>query len=70
MEPERWIDAGDQVVFLFRMTAIGRGSGVEVKRHDAMVWTFRDGMAIRVDYYNDQSQALEAAALPEQELPA
>jgi ketosteroid isomerase-like protein len=40
MDAERWIDAGDQVVFVFQLTARGRGSGVEVKRRDATVWTF------------------------------
>jgi hypothetical protein len=30
MEAERWIDAGDQVVLIFRMTTKGRGSGVEI----------------------------------------
>jgi ketosteroid isomerase-like protein len=65
MEPQRWIDAGDQVVLVLQMTARGRGSGVEVKRRDALVWTIRDGKAFRVDYYNDESQALEAVGLSE-----
>ena len=62
-EPLRWIDAGDQVVFVFELTAKGKGSGVEVKRRDAMIWTIRDGNAVRLDYYNNESQALEAAGL-------
>jgi ketosteroid isomerase-like protein len=60
MEAERWIDAGDRVVLVLQMTATGKGSGVEVKRRDAMVWTLRDGMTTRIDYYNNESQALEA----------
>jgi ketosteroid isomerase-like protein len=67
MEPERWIDAGDKVVFVFQLTAKGKGSGVEVKRRDAMVLTFRDGKWVRVDYYNNAPQALQAAGLSEQE---
>jgi len=63
LEPLRWIDAGDQVVFVFELTAKGKGSGVEVKRRDAMIWTIRDGNAVRLDYYNNESQALEAAGL-------
>ena len=63
MEPERWIDAGDKIVFVFRMTAKGKGSGVEVNRRDAMVSTIRDGKTVRVDYYNNEAQALEAAGL-------
>ena len=65
MEAERWIDAGDKVVFIFRMTAKGKGSGVEVKRRDAMVSTVRDGKTVRVDYYNNEAQALEAVGLRE-----
>jgi ketosteroid isomerase-like protein len=70
MEPERWIDAGDRVVFTFRMTARGKGSGIEVNRRDAMVWTMRDGITVRIDYYNSEAQALEAVGLSEQEAVA
>jgi ketosteroid isomerase-like protein len=63
MQAERWIDAGDKVVFVFQLTARGKGSGVEVKRRDAMVLSIRDGKWARVDYYNNESQALEAAGL-------
>src|SRR5215207_2311318 len=63
MTPERWIDAGDKVVLILLMTATGKGSGVEVTRRDGMVWTMRDGKAVRLDYYNTESQALEAAGV-------
>jgi ketosteroid isomerase-like protein len=63
MEAERWIDAGDQVVLIFRMTAKGRGSGVEMTRQDGMVWAVRDGQVIRIDYYNSEAQTLEAVGL-------
>jgi ketosteroid isomerase-like protein len=65
MEVERLIDAGDRVVSLFRIRAVGAGSGVAVERGDGMVWTFRDGKLARLDYFNDQAQALEAAGLSE-----
>jgi ketosteroid isomerase-like protein len=65
MELERVIDAGDRIVSLFRIHAVGAGSGVPVERGDAMVWTFRDGMLARLDYFNDQGQALEAVGLRE-----
>jgi ketosteroid isomerase-like protein len=70
MEPERWIDAGDKVVLIFQMTAKGKGSGVEVKRRDAIVWTVSDGKAVRLDYYNNEAQALEAVGLSEQDAHA
>ena len=65
MRAERWIDAGDKVVFIFQLTARGKGSGVQIKRRDAMVFTFRDGKWVRVDYYNNEPQALEAVGLEE-----
>ncbi|HEY7633610.1 MAG TPA: nuclear transport factor 2 family protein [Thermoleophilaceae bacterium] len=63
IEPEEYVDAGDKVVFVFRMTAKGRGSGLEVDRHDAMVYEFRDGKVIAVDYYNSREQGLVAAGV-------
>ncbi len=65
MEVERLIDVGERVVSLFRIRAVGAGSGVPVERGDAIVWTFRDGQLLRLDYFNDQSQALEAVGLSE-----
>jgi ketosteroid isomerase-like protein len=65
MELERLVDAGDQVVSLIVMRATGRASGVSVERKDAIVSTFQDGKITRIDYYNDQAQALEAAGLRE-----
>ena len=65
LEPEEFIDAGERVVVLARLSARGRASGVSLERHDGMVWTMRNGMAIRLDYYNSATEALEAAGLRE-----
>jgi ketosteroid isomerase-like protein len=65
MEVERLVDAGDRVVSLFRIRAVGAGSGVPVERGDGIVWTFRDGKLARLDYFNDQGAALEAVGLRE-----
>jgi ketosteroid isomerase-like protein len=70
LELERIVDGGDQVVSLFLMRATGRGSGVSIERRDAMVSTIRNGKVTRVDYYNDQSQALEAVGLSKQDAHA
>ena len=66
METRRWIDAGETVVLVFDIAATGRRSGLELKRRDAMVFAMRDGRCVRLDYYNDEAEALEAAGLPEQ----
>ncbi len=65
IEPGEVIDAGDRVVATFRMTATGRGSGIALKRTDAMVIDLRDGIAVRIDYFNNVPQALEFAGLGE-----
>ncbi len=59
------IRTGDdnQVIALFTMVATGRGSGVELRRADAVVASFRGGKAVKVGYYNDQAQALKAVGL-------
>jgi uncharacterized protein len=66
-EPERFIDAEDQVVVLFRWRGHGKGSGVPLDRvgAQAAVFTMRNGKAIRAEWYIDAAKALEAAGLPE-----
>jgi ketosteroid isomerase-like protein len=53
----------DRTLSLFRIYARGTGSGVELARDDAVIAEFRDGKIVRIAYYNDQAQALEAAGL-------
>ncbi|HMD57856.1 MAG TPA: nuclear transport factor 2 family protein [Solirubrobacteraceae bacterium] len=65
MDPEEFIDAGERVVVVLRMKATGRGSGVAVEREDAIVFELRDGMVVRIDYYNNRPQALKAVGLAE-----
>jgi ketosteroid isomerase-like protein len=65
MELDDVVDAGERVVSLFRIRGVGSGSGVPVERDDAMIWTFKDGRLIRIDYFNDQRRALEAAGDPD-----
>lgn len=55
----------DQVIALFTMVVKGRGSGVELRRADALVASFRGGKAIKLGYHNDQAQALEVVGLAE-----
>ena len=63
VEPEEFIGAGDRVVVVVRMTATGRGSGVTLERHDALVYDLRDRKVVRIDYFNNREQALEAVGL-------
>jgi uncharacterized protein len=61
-----FIDAGERVVVVGRMRAKGKGSGVEVDRSIAAIWTIRGGRVIRWELgYEDRRAAVEAAGLSE-----
>jgi uncharacterized protein len=62
IEPERYLDAGDDVVVI----GMARGtsaSGVEVQWRQGYVWTVREGKAVRFQWFNDPAEALQAAGL-------
>jgi ketosteroid isomerase-like protein len=61
-EPERFVDAGDEVV----VTGVAHGttsSGLEAQWRQGYVWTIRDGRAVRFRWFNDPAEALEAVGL-------
>lgn len=57
---EELIDAGESVVTVVRARGRGRRSGVEVETSSAAVWTIRDGKVVRVEWFSDRDEALEA----------
>jgi uncharacterized protein len=63
VEPQEYIDAGDIVIVVARLTGRGRSSGAGVDRVWAYVWTLRQGKALRMEAYADRREALEAAGL-------
>jgi ketosteroid isomerase-like protein len=65
MLPEEFVDRGDRVVVTVRLGGRGRGSGVEIDARFYDVYTLRDGKIVRMDQFNERSQALEAAGLPQ-----
>jgi len=60
---EELVDAGEQVISVVTRHARGRASGVEVERPFALLWTLRHGRVIRVVWYLDRTEALEAAGV-------
>jgi ketosteroid isomerase-like protein len=64
-EPLRFFEAADKVVVLLHSHGRGRGSGLEMARDAAMVWTAREDRVVSVRFYIDQGEALEAAGLSE-----
>ena len=63
-EPLEYIDAGDRVVVIGWLVGKGRGSGVEVERHTAHVWTVSNGRVVRWELgYTNRHEALKAVGL-------
>jgi len=61
-EYEEFIDAGNQVLSILGQRMRGRTSGVELEWNSyAQLWTIRDGKVIRVQFFANRDEALEAA---------
>jgi ketosteroid isomerase-like protein len=60
---ERILEAGERVVVLGRITMQGRSSGVALQGEGAQIWTLRDGLVARIEWYLTQDEALRAAGL-------
>lgn len=60
--PERYLDAGDQVVVTGRIRAEPRGGGDAVEVPFAHVWEFRDGNAARMQAFTDTATLKAALA--------
>ncbi len=59
---ERVIDTGgEDVVVLGRYTASGGASGIPLEGDHGYVWTIRDGLAVRFQWYQAHREALKAA---------
>jgi uncharacterized protein len=61
--PEEFIDAGDSVVAVYRVRALGRVSGVKLDQRFATVFIVHSGKIGGIQTYRDRRQALEAAGL-------
>jgi ketosteroid isomerase-like protein len=62
IEPERIVDANDDVVVLGTARGTGPG-GVPLERRQGFIWTVEDGRAIRMRWFNDWDETLAAAGL-------
>ena len=65
VEAEEFIDAGDQVIAVARISGRGTISGAMVEQRFFQVYTLRDGRVARMMEYLDRAQALEAVGLRE-----
>jgi ketosteroid isomerase-like protein len=64
-EVERVIDLGDRVLVLERHTARGKRSGASISQQVGTLFTLRDGLIVRWEYYWERAEALEAAGISE-----
>ncbi len=53
-------ESGELIAVFIHLTAVGRGSSVEVDARYAPVWKMRDGLGVRVDAYYERENALAA----------
>jgi uncharacterized protein len=60
LEPQEFIDAGDQIVVTLHQRVRGKGSGAEVVGHIAHVWTMRGEAPFRLTIFRDKESALRA----------
>jgi ketosteroid isomerase-like protein len=60
LEPEEFIEAGDQIVVSLHQWVRGKGSGAEVGGHIAHVWTLRGPDIYRLRIFGDKDRALAA----------
>jgi ketosteroid isomerase-like protein len=68
LEPEEFIDAGDQIVVCLRQRVRGKGSGAEVTGRIAHAWTLRGPEVLRLRIFGDKQTALETLRA-ERDLP-
>ena len=63
---EEFIDAGDTVVSILSQRMRGRASGIEQEWLSyGQNWTIRGGKVVRVEFFLNREEALEAAGLRE-----
>ena len=62
---EEFIDAGDHVVAVLRISGRGARSGVPVTQRVGIVWTFEGETLVRGQSFTSRAAALEAAGLRE-----
>jgi ketosteroid isomerase-like protein len=66
LEPQEFLDAGDHVVTRLRFYGRGKGSGAEIEEEMYhQVASFRAGRMVRIEYFAEWPEALEAAGLRE-----
>ncbi len=62
LRPQEYVDSGDRVAVRLRHFGRGQGSGIEIDTElYHQVTTFQEGIMVRIEYFTDWGEALEAA---------
>jgi ketosteroid isomerase-like protein len=67
---EAFLDAENRVLVTVTFRGHGRGSGMEAERPEFHVWTLRNGLVVRFQWFYQRDQALEVAGVLEQDAHA
>ena len=63
VEIEDMVDLGDSVLVVVHDRGRLRGTSTDVDSQNAAIWTVRDGLVVRAEFYAERQQAFEAAGL-------
>lgn len=64
-EIERTIENGDDVIALGALCGRMHSAGIALTAPHGEIWTFRDGLVVRMQWFNSHEEALDAAGLGE-----
>lgn len=62
-EIERTIENGDDVIALGALCGRMHSAGIALTAPHGEIWTFRDGLVIRMQWFNSHAETLDAAGL-------
>jgi ketosteroid isomerase-like protein len=65
LQPEEFLETGDQVVVVVKSRLRPKGSSGDIERRTASVWTLREGKAVSAGIFRNPKEALEAVGLSE-----
>ncbi len=60
---ERTIENGDAVIALGALCGRVHAAGMEIDSPHGQIWTFREGLVVRMQWFNSHAETLEAAGL-------
>ena len=60
IEAEEFLASGERILALIHWTGRGKGSGAPLEARGAHLWTFREGLVVRLEVYRDRDEARAA----------